>query len=343
MQDKLIIAPGTDADQYYATGLGLDTFITLVRGKKTIVAAGGFEYPQAKAKYPQAIRFADLGKTFPEVVTAFCKRYKVKKPVMPAQTRADIAKLVPGAVLSAELFSERRVKRADEIKKIKAVQTATEEAFRIVKETLLSATVKQGKAYLSGKPLTSEQLKRLAAMKLAEYNCACPEMIIASAGQGALPHHRGSGQIREGAIVVDIFPQSNETRYFSDCTRTFVLGKAPATFAERYEAVLAVNKRAQKRAKHGAENIDALSRKDFEELGFTTDFKKGTGYIHSLGHGVGLEIHEQPRLREKLVAGNVITIEPGLYYDYGIRIEDIGVVTKSGFNCFSKFSKEPHI
>jgi Xaa-Pro aminopeptidase len=340
--DKLIIAGGDNPDQFYATGLGLHTFITLVRGKKTYVAAGGFEYFQAAQKYP-ALRFEDLGADMPSIVKAFIKKYKVKKPLMPASTQAQFYTLVPEAQLVNSVFPERSIKSQTEIKRMQAVQQANEAAILAVREVLSTATIKNRKAQYKGKPLTSEYLKTVAAQTLASYDCSCPEMIISSGKQTALPHDRGSGVIVEGPVIVDIFPQSHTSRYFADCTRTYVIGKAPKTFEERYNAVLAVQRKAKSLVKDGASHVDAETRKLFAELGFQTDLKTGKGYIHSLGHGVGLEIHEERLFRGVLKAGNVLTIEPGLYYDYGIRIEDIGAVTKTSFKNFTRIDSNPYI
>jgi Xaa-Pro aminopeptidase len=341
--DKLIIAPGTDPDHYYASGLALgDPFITLIRGNKRYCAAGGFEYMQVAAKHPTT-RFEDLGKGWKAIIKAFLAKHKVKSPVMPANTAARFYKLVPKATLTNEFFTERAVKTATEIKHIKSAQVATEAAISAVRDVLAKSTVVNKKAKYKGQWLTSEYLKRVAAVELAKHNCACPDMIISSGKQTAVPHDRGSGVIREGAVIVDIFPQSNETRYFADCTRTFVVGKAPKTFEERYNAVLAVQEAGLRAIHHGTDLVDKQTRPLFNDLGFKTDLRAGKGYIHGLGHGVGLEIHEEPRLSQKLTAGNVITIEPGLYYDYGIRIEDIGVVTKKGFTNFTKLDKNPYL
>lgn len=351
MPDILIIADGRNPDQRYATGLALHgTFFSLTRGTKTYVAAGGFEYPQAKAQYPSALRFEDLGKGMVDVVQAFCRKYRVTAPLVPRTVTAGAFSLIkracPGAKLAergVELFPARAVKRASEIRAIKAMTVATEDAITAVRGALADARVKRGVAYNGAKPLTSEALKRVAAVALAQHDASCPDMIISSGKHGALPHHTGSGVIKEGAVVVDIFPQSHETMYWSDMTRTFVVGSAPKTFDERYAAVIAVHGAARKAVKHGAENVERVAKETFAACGMKTDLKKGTGYIHSLGHGVGLEIHEEPRLSGKLSAGNVITIEPGLYYDYGIRVEDIGLVTKKGFTNFSRLKKEPYV
>jgi Xaa-Pro aminopeptidase len=351
MTDILILAPGTNPDQYYATGLSLHgAFLALARGKQRVVCAGGFEYPQAKAKFPRAVRFEDLGKTMPQAFKAFCKQYRVSNPVVPRSVTAGAWELIrkhcPGARLASRdeiVFPARARKSAAELRAIRAATKVTEAAIGAVRDELRAARIVKGKAVLRGKPLTSEHLKRVAASVLAAHNYSCPDMIISSGAQTALPHHTGSGVIREGAVIVDIFPRSHEHNYYSDMTRTFVLGTPPKHFAERFAAVLAVHKRVGKELKHGAKNVEAFVKPVFHQHGFLSDEKLGRGYIHSLGHGVGLEIHEEPRLNGALQAGNAITIEPGLYYDYGIRVEDIGVVTRTGFRNFSRLTKNPYL
>jgi Xaa-Pro aminopeptidase len=286
----------------------------------------------------------------PDIVKAFCAKYRVVSPVVPRTVTAGAWELVrracPKARLAArgeEVFPKRMVKQQHELRAIKAMTLATEDAITVVRDALADARIRNGIAYRGNKPLTSEALKRVAATALAQHNASCPDMIIASGKQGALPHEGGSGLVKEGSVIVDIFPQSHETGYYSDMTRTFVIGDAPKTFEERYAAVIAVYAASRKAVKHGAKNVENVAKDTFTRLGVKTDLAEGTGYIHSLGHGVGLNIHEEPRLSQRLVAGNVITIEPGLYYDYGIRVEDIGLVTKRGFTNFSKLKKEPYL
>ena len=107
--------------------------------------------------------------------------------------------------------------------------------------------------------------------------------------------------------------------------------------------MLDVHRTVRKAIKHGARDVESLVKPVFHSHGFLTDEKKGTGYVHSLGHGVGLELHEGPRLTGTLTTGNVITIEPGLYYDYGIRVEDMVVVTKTGIKELTKLDKDPYL
>ena len=147
MTDKLIIAPGTDHNQYYATKLGLHSpFITLCRGKKRFLAAGGFEYPQAAALYPTT-RFEELGKDWKSVIKAFCKKYKIKNPEIPSTTYAAFYKAIPKATLTRNMFAERAVKTTQEIKHIKEAQHATDQAILAVREVLQNSVVKNKKIF----------------------------------------------------------------------------------------------------------------------------------------------------------------------------------------------------
>jgi Xaa-Pro aminopeptidase len=151
----------------------------------------------------------------------------------------------------------------------------------------------------------------------------------------------GSGPLfANQPIIIDIYPKSSISRYFADMTRTVVKGKASPEIRKIYDTVLAGQKLALKSVRTGIE-ISSLYQKVtdyFEKCGFQTTLgsRNPEGFIHNLGHGLGLEIHEKlflgPRNREKLQAGSIITIEPGLYYPGigGIRIEDLVLVKEEG-------------
>jgi Xaa-Pro aminopeptidase len=150
-------------------------------------------------------------------------------------------------------------------------------------------------------------------------------------------------------IVVDIFPFGKKDRYFEDMTRTFVKGRPTKKMQEMYDLVLEAQEAALGAIKEGVTGkyVDDIVCDIFEKHGYGTPRTKSkTGYIHSTGHGVGLEIHEPPRLSQTgtktLKAGMVVTVEPGLYLPDvgGVRIEDIVVVTKTGCKNLTKYPKE---
>ena len=147
---------------------------------------------------------------------------------------------------------------------------------------------------------------------------------------------------------MDIFPQSMETRYFADLTRTVVRGKASLKLKKMFAAVREGQEIAYRSIRHGADGgkIHEAIRGRFEKLGFPTGQMNGRmqGFFHGTGHGVGLEIHEPPRIgpgKDILKAGQVVTVEPGLYYEDagGVRLEDMVVVTRKGCRLLNRLPK----
>jgi Xaa-Pro aminopeptidase len=145
--------------------------------------------------------------------------------------------------------------------------------------------------------------------------------------------------------VVDIFPRLIESGYYGDMTRTFLKGQPSETQIKMYDAVKTVQSRAISLMHEGknAKEIHEDNVKMFTELGYpSTD---STGFFHGTGHGVGLELHENPsigRRDHRLQSGEVVTVEPGLYYPEigGVRIEDVVTVTDNGAELLSNFSYE---
>jgi len=144
------------------------------------------------------------------------------------------------------------------------------------------------------------------------------------------------------SIIMDIFPRDSQSRYFADLTRTVVRGKASPKLKKMFEAVKEGQQIAFKSIRDGTDGsmIHTAIQNRFEALGFKTGVQNGRmqGFFHGTGHGLGLEIHEPPRIslgKDILKTGQVVTVEPGLYYEDagGIRLEDDVVVTKTG--CFN--------
>ena len=165
-----------------------------------------------------------------------------------------------------------------------------------------------------------------------------------------MPHNTGKGIIYANKpIIIDIFPRSQKTGYFGDMTRTVLRGRPTEGLVKMYEAVLEGQKVGINMIKEGIKTsrVHQTITNLFKQRGFDTGKINGKpqGFIHSTGHGLGLEIHEPPRLgagNEMLKAGNVVTVEPGLYYEKlgGIRLEDVVLVTKGGCKNLTKFKKE---
>jgi Xaa-Pro aminopeptidase len=182
-------------------------------------------------------------------------------------------------------------------------------------------------------------------MALLERGCRAVDTIISCGEDSAIPHVRGSGPLREGApIILDIFPQDEETGYTSDMSRTVVKGEPSPEIAGMYEAVRGAQELAAGLARPGATGAEVHGKvvEYFRERGYESNTK---GFIHNLGHGIGLEVHELPTIGPSggdLAAGNVITLEPGLYFPGigGVRLEDAGVITPEGFRALARLPKE---
>lgn len=173
------------------------------------------------------------------------------------------------------------------------------------------------------------------------------ETILSQGRDAGVPHSRGdrNAEIRPSVpIVIDIFPVDRETGYFFDLTRTFCVGPVPEELQRIHADVLEAFELARERMRGGtpAASYQALVCDFFEAKGYaTTRSNPATleGYVHSLGHGVGLDIHEKPSFslnptNDDLVEpGDIVTIEPGLYFpdrEIGVRIEDTLVVREDG-------------
>jgi Xaa-Pro aminopeptidase len=225
------------------------------------------------------------------------------------------------------------------------VQKVTEKAMDRAISLIRSSSVKKGILHIDQKPLTSEQVKFSMHSLLLEHGCSAVDTIVSCGEDTAIPHMSGSGPLKsDEPIVIDLFPVEEKSGYYADMTRTVVKGEPSKDIREMYDALREAKKLGISRVKAGVSGADIhLAVVDFfNERGYETDTR---GFIHNLGHGVGLQVHELPTIGpagKALESGNVITIEPGLYYPGigGVRLEDIGAVTARGFNNFTTFSEE---
>ena len=241
----------------------------------------------------------------------------------------------------------REVKTDDEIEKIQSVSTKVSGIYREIKNLLKSGIIKDSLLYDENrKPVKLGDIRHLVEKIIAETGLSGAEIpIIAMGEESASPHMTGNVemQIREGSpIVIDIFPNDNKTGYFSDMTRTFCVGKPIDYVKTLYNHVKEAYEIGKKSVKLGDKtNITDIAVSDFfiQKGHKTSRDNAGTkeGYIHSLGHGVGLDVHESPSLsfisNDIFKKMSVFTIEPGLYYkskSAGIRLEDTFYIDHSG-------------
>jgi Xaa-Pro aminopeptidase len=256
---------------------------------------------------------------------------------------------IPVVPIKSPFREMRSLKKPEEIEAIKYAQMAGERAIEAAIALIAGAKEIDGVLYHEKEVLTGAKVLSVIYHTLLDYGCDAEEIIVSCGKDTANPHGTTAGPLMANVpIILDIFPRSKKKRYFADMTRTILYGKASEELKKMYEAVLAAQKKAFNTIKSGvpASEVHKAVCDLFEELGYAT-YRSGSkvGFIHSTGHGVGLDIHELPAIGENealLKAGNVITIEPGLYYPEagGIRLEDMLLVTENGYENFTKLEKK---
>lgn len=356
---RLLYALGADVpDIRYATGFTApDPFLALVRGDKKDLLVSPLEAGRAGAACPEAgiwtreMLSKEGGKGD---AVAWLKRLGVRSVEVSEGFPVGMARrLEKGGIRvgigKGAAFPERAVKREDELACIGAAQKAAVRAFRLAARAVRESVVgKGGRLELEGRALTSERLKELIEGELRRLGYDSADGLIVAVGeQAARPHDEGSGVVREGQpVVMDIFPRSRKTGYWGDFTRTVAKGRIPDWLRRMHAAVEGAQRLALGMVRPGVKGseVQRAVERFFGEQGYETKLEppgEECGFIHSLGHGVGLEIHEEPRLSRKggaLEAGNVVTVEPGLYVPGlgGVRIEDTVVVTENGCRLFAE-------
>ena len=275
---------------------------------------------------------------------------QVRVPQLFPLALADLLRAKGVEITVAEgLEARRRTKRDDEVAALESTQRATEEAWQLGVDAIArSAARPDGTLVLDGAPLTAERVRAIIEGALLERGCVAESTIIAPGTQAADPHMIGSGPLRTGEpVVMDIFPQHKETRYYADMTRTVSKGEPSPKLVQMYEVVKRAQDAGIKALRPGitGREVHELVEDVIFAAGYDTlrDGQKHhpedpvtRGFIHGTGHGVGLEIHEAPSVGRggtaPLMAGDVVTVEPGLYDPDigGIRLEDMLVITAEG-------------
>ncbi|MCJ1656290.1 aminopeptidase P family protein [Staphylococcus sp. NRL 16/872] len=230
-----------------------------------------------------------------------------------------------------EIEHIREIKTPEEIEKIKIAAKIVDDTYNYLLET-----VKVG--------MTEREVKALLESKMLELGADGPsfDTIVASGYRGALPHGVASDKVIEQGDMITLDFGAYYRGYCSDITRTFAIGEPDTKLKEIYDIVLKSQIKAINEIKPGmsVEEADALSRDYIDAHGYGAEFG------HSLGHGIGLEIHEGPLLSKNangtIEVNNCVTIEPGIYVDGlgGVRIEDDILITENGREVFTKCTKD---
>jgi Xaa-Pro aminopeptidase len=358
----------SDADVLYATRFFCPdpfVFIRTAAGKRIFVMSD-LEIDRARAQTDAhrvlplsrfMARAAERSGRVPgvsEIIAEALRDLRIRSVTMsgnaPAGLVEGLRKLgVRVSVAAGPLFPERLIKTPDEVAAIRKAMRATEAGLQVAIDLLRAARIKDGWVMHAGRRLTAETLRATLNAEVYARGCIPAHTIVAAGRRGCDPHDEGGGPIRAGQpIIIDVFPRAEKTGYFADITRTVVKGKASEIVRDMYETVLGGQRMALRTIKHGAKSRDIHGAilDHFEARGFPTGEANGRmqGFFHGTGHGLGLEIHEPPRIAINdtvLQAGMVVTVEPGLYYHPvgGMRIEDTVQVTRTGIRNLTRFPK----
>lgn len=365
-ETRLIVAPSDiDADMLYATKFWAgDPFIFLEQNGKRTVVLSDLEMGRGKkaARVDEFVSFNELerevqGKSkqlppYEKVLAHFLRKRGVKSAVVPASFplgyARELANDVDLTTTNGLFWPERGAKTDEELKLIGRALRITETGMARAMEVLKGSKPKGKKLVWSGKPLTSEILRAEIDTAMLRAGGMPTNTICAGGDQACDPHERGHGPLfANSLIILDIFPRDPKTGYWGDMTRTVVRGRASDRQRKLWETVKDGQELALGEIKEGADGmkIHKAIQSLFKKRGYPTEVRNGknVGFFHGTGHGLGLEIHEYPRLQKVVLKERqVVTVEPGLYYPGlgGVRIEDVVVVTKEGCKILSRFPKQ---
>lgn len=370
---RLIAAAGSDADMLYASGFNAaDEFIYYeADGQKNIVVSV-LEYSRAVNEAKKDVRVIEAGdilRTQPknrpggrDLLAAISRYAGVTQWLVPARFPLAYAERLRAGGIRVEpedgdFFPERAIKNDDELAAIRHSERVTQDAMETIRDMIASASVNSRGELVrkNGDILTCEWIRSEIEAEFKRRSFTADRTIVACGAQAAAPHCIGFGPVRAGEpVVCDIFPRSDENGYWGDMTRTFCKGPAQPVVRRAFDAVKNAADAVCKMLRAGVTGADAhnLAAEILASAGFPAH--KNTdgipcGFIHGLGHGVGLDIHEQPRLSpanpHPLEPNAVVSVEPGLYDPQwgGIRLEDLVRITPDGMENFCTMEKSLEI
>ncbi len=370
-RENLMIVAGTehDANMLYAVRMCVpDPFIYLCIQGKCHMVLNELEIDRARerAKHCRVLSLVQWRKKLlqqgmkkagtAQVIRLLLKSARVKKIFVPHNfplgLARELAKLkIKVKVKPGAFFPERECKTAEEIKKISAALMMAEvglaEGIHALKNSKIG---RKRRLIYHHVPLTSEKLRAIIDTAILQAGGCSKHTIVAGGKQGCNPHEEGHGVLRANEpIILDVFPRSQRTGYFGDITRTVVRGRASEPLRKLYDTVERGQELAFEHIRNKATGVEVHEKLQtfFLQEGYKTGRIKGRmqGFFHGTGHGLGLEIHEAPRLSatstDTLRIGQVVTVEPGLYYAElgGVRLEDVALVTGNGPRNLTKFEK----
>lgn len=359
---KLIYAASPhSADMLYATGFQApDPFWFLEnRGKKTILLNDlEIDRGRREARVDEVLSSSDLareigGSPSPAILAAyFLRRRKVRRVEVPSDFPLGVARVLEKAGVRVEpvaghFWPARECKTKDELTAVRLSLRIAQVGILRAVEVLREAKIgRSGSLTWNGKKLTSETVRAEADSAVLRAGGVPEGTIVAGGKQACDPHERGHGPLRaHELIIIDIFPRDARTGFFGDLTRTVVRGRATDEQRCMWRTVCMAQKLAEGMIKPRVKGVTVhrAVQEFFKAEGYTTERRDGrwTGFFHGTGHGLGLELHEEPRIAATTFRpGQVFTVEPGLYYPVigGARHEDVVTVTKTGCERLSRLS-----
>ena len=361
----------TSADQLYFSRVDVhDPFIAFAAGERRITVQSALEFGrvQKAQQFDEVLSLeewrARAAERWPrrnigpaEIIAELAGAYRLPgfrvSGDFPTKLFLDLRALrVRLEIADGPLFPEREIKSDAEAAAIRQGNRLCSLGFSTTEAILRSAKIVGSKLIYEGKPLTSERLRfAIESAIMAEGGQAGGSTIVAGGNQACDPHERGSGPLRpHQLIIVDIFPRVTKTGYFGDMTRTYLRGTASDAQKKLVQAVRNAQTAALKTIRAGIDGrsvhqsaMDVFAAAGFETLRTPAG---SVGFFHGTGHGLGLAVHEPPRMGPAqsmiLKKGSVVTVEPGLYYPGlgGCRIEDVVQVTDRAPKMLSKHPYE---
>lgn len=320
------------------------------RGRRTAQAGEVIAYSEIAARIPAKKNSAPK---FADVLARFLKEKKVCAALVPSAFPLGLAnKLVKAGIRLTPapglFWKEREFKTAAELRLLRRALKITETGMARAMEVLRAAKIgPKNRLVWASRALTSEILRAEIDSAILRAGGLPANTIVAGGKQACDPHERGNGPLRANTLIIlDIFPRAAKSGYYGDLTRTVVRGHASDAQRRLWRTVLEGQNLALKAMKPGVDGgtIHESVKDFFKQRGYPTERRNGrwAGFFHGTGHGLGLEIHEEPRFAATVFKpGQVITVEPGLYWPGlgGVRIEDVATITNSGARLLSRFPK----
>lgn len=288
-----------------------------------------------------------------EVIFLLAKEFKQTRFTVPEDFPAGVYEKLfelglDLTVADGALFPARELKTPAEAAAIREGNRLSALGFAAAEKILRASKVSGRQLLHRGQPVTSESLKFAIEVAILEAGGVSSNTIVAGGDQACDPHERGSGPLRpHELIIIDIFPRVTATGYHGDMTRTFLRGRASDAQRALVAAVRAAQLAALKAVRAGANgrHVHGKCVEVFAARGFETKRTDhgAVGFFHGTGHGLGLAVHEPPRMSGAvdyiLKKDAVVTVEPGLYYPGlgGCRIEDVVQVTAASPKLLSRY------